>query len=139
MEPLTNQSGGDPTELSESISGGLAKITAEITGTRVPSVPVYLPPKGSLAVRLVDERSLRRLDELRKDSSLLQSALWTMVGALLGFVGSLALLDQSPSRVTWLFLSVQLVFTLFLAYLVGRSAKRSAEAWSSIYRIDESE
>lgn len=94
------------------------------------SVPIIMPNREDLAVRLVSQHSLDRLRDVESDRTLLDSILWSLVGGVIGFATNVITGNQSVSAAGYVFISmlgITLVGVILIRLRLGRRLKDARE------------
>lgn len=128
----TSQFQADDTQLGVIVEP-LIRYANQIAGGQESSAPIQMPSREDLTVRLVSISQLQRLDELRNDSSLFQSILFTIVGVLLGLPITIYTSNVSMSKPLWAILWVLAGVTLIFACLTIRASRSAAELRRKIF------
>jgi hypothetical protein len=103
------------------------KFASQLAQDSLPTAPVKIPEPEELTVRLVNASQLQRLDELRSDGALLQTILFTMIGAVLGFVTNVFTSNQAMDKSSWIFLAFLLGGSVLFGVLAMRAGRRETE------------
>lgn len=105
----------------------LTQIATQVAGGYETTAPVKIPDQEELTVRLVNISQIQRLDELRSDATLMQTILWSGIGAILGFFTNVVTSNQPLEKYAILFLILLIGITIVFAFLTKRASRREQD------------
>lgn len=101
--------------------GALDGLVSSLLG---PTARVILPRQEDMALRLVSEQALRRLDESRSTSRFLFTVMATAIGGAIGFATNVVTSDQDIDATAWAFLLLLGLVALVTGIYGGIVARR---------------